>query len=255
MMTRIAYLASTLAPLLFTACAQQDAGSTPGADELAGESSADGDKADGNALQDTFGIYTAQKIGAFNCNNINNCTHVDLALAGKSTTACLGGAKAATCSVHTLDFSKLALSDAKTNKLMDALQASAATPEIGPQLLVRGKFQNNVDWITFQVTEVWMAQMAEGVTDGTFVMMRDNGRRCITAPCETINENRVNSTRSLDIDGLDFPSEMSSSLQNTLTTATAKADGLIVVGDRSHGKMSGQTTTLRTVNQAFVMVK
>ena len=70
------------------------------------------------------------------------------------------------------------------------LQASAATPEIGAQLLVRGKYVHgtnplypDVDWVTFQVTELWVAQLADGTVDGTFVMIRDNGRRCIDAPC------------------------------------------------------------------------
>ena len=256
MMTRTLGLALILGSSLFTACAQDASTTTPGDDELAGEAPSDGDKADGNALQDTFGIYTAQKVGAFECNGLGSCTHVDLALAGRSTTTCgTGGAAEKACSVHSLDFSRLSLTSAQTTNLMDKLQASAATPEIGPQLLVRGKFQNNVDWITFQVTEVWMAQMADAVTDGTFVMMRENGRRCITAPCQTLNENRLNSTRNLDMDGIDFPSEMTTTLQNKLTDATQKADGLIVVGDRTHGKVSGKATTLRAVNQAFVVVK
>jgi hypothetical protein len=256
MMTRTLSLALLLGSSLLTACTQEASTTTPGDDELAGESPSDGDKADGNALQDTFGIYTAQKVGAFECNGLGSCTHVDLALAGKSTTPCgTGGTASTACSVHLLDFSKLSLTSAQTSNLMDKLQASAATPEIGPQLLVRGKFLNNVDWITFQVTEVWVAQMADAVTDGTFVMMRENGRRCITTPCETLNESRLNSTRNLDMDGIDFPSEMGVAIQNKMNDATLKADGLIVVGDRTHGRVSGKTTTLRSVNQAFVVVK
>ena len=263
MMTRTLGLAFLLGSSLFTACAQDASSTTPGDDELAGESAADGDKADGNALQDTFGIYTAQKVGAFECNGLGSCTHVDLALAGRSSTTCADGSKGATCSVRYLDFSTLKLTSSQTANLQAKIQASASTPEIGAQLLVRGKYihgtnpnQPNVpDWVTFQVTEVWVAQMAEAVTDGTFVMLRENGRRCVTAPCATVNENRLNSSRNIDMHGLDLPSEMSTSIANKLGDATLVADGLIVVGDRTHGKVSGQATTLRSVNQAFVVVK
>ncbi len=263
MLTRTLGLAFLLGSTLLTACATESSTSIAGTDELAGESAADGDKADGNALQDTFGIYTATKVGAFECNGVGSCTHVDLALAGKSATTCADGTKGATCSVRTLDFSKLALSATALATAQSKLQASASTPEIGAQLMVRGKYvhgtnpsQPNVpDWVTFQVTELWTATVSGGVTDGTFVMLRDNAVRCITAPCPTVNENRLNSARNVDMHGLDYPTEMTSAQTAKLEAAMAKADGLIVSGDRTRGKTAGQVTTMRSINQAFVLVK
>jgi len=240
---------------LLGACATDAGGTTPGEDELAGESGNDGTKADENALQNTFGIYTAQKIGAFECNGLGSCTHVDLASAGRSTTTCADGSKAAACSVKFLDFSALGLTTTQTGTAMDKLQASAATPEIGPQLLVRGKFVAAGDSLTFSVTELWQAQLADASTDGTYVMVRDAGIRCITAPCPSLNENRINSTRNMNIDGIDWPEDLSSSLQGKIYDATTQADGVILAGDRTHGKQNGKVTNLRTVNQAFLRVK
>jgi hypothetical protein len=265
MMRNLSLAFFLLGSSLLTACATDSAssGSTPGDDVLAGESSADGDKADANALQDTFGIYTATKIGAFECNGVGSCTHVALALAGKASTTCADATKGATCSVRTLDFSKLALSGSALANAQAKLQASASTPEIGAQLLVRGKYvhstnpsQPNVpDWVTFQVTELWVATVEGAVTEGTYVMVRDNALRCITAPCPTVNEARLNSSRNLNMNGLDYPTEMTSTQTSKLEAAQAKADGLIVAGDRTNGKVSGQVTTLRSINQAFVFVK
>ena len=265
MLTRSLSLASLLlGSSLFTACTTESStGTTAGDDALAGETAADGSKADDNALQDTFGIYTATKIGAFECNGAGSCTHVELALAGKSSTTCADRTKGATCSVRTLDFSKLSLSTTALTNAQAKLQSSASTPEVGAQLLVRGKYihgsnpnQPNVpDWVTFQVTELWVATVDGAVTDGTFVMVRDNGLRCITAPCPTVNENRLNSARNLNMNGLDYPAEMTASQTSKLEAAIAKADGLIVAGDRTHGKVAGQATTLRSINQAFVVVK
>lgn len=265
MLTRTLSLACfLLGSSLLAGCATETApNTTAGDDELAGESAADGDKADDNALQDTFGIYTATKVGAFECNGAGSCTHVALALAGRSSTTCADATKGPTCSVRTLDFSKLSLSTSALANAQAKLQASASTPEIGAQLLVRGKYvhgtnpsQPNVpDWVTFQVTELWVATLDGAVTDGTYVMVRDNAVRCITAPCPTVNENRLNSSRNLDMHGLDYPTEMTSAQTSKLAAALGKADGLIVAGDRMHGKVAGQTTTLRSINQAFVVVK
>jgi hypothetical protein len=248
-----------LGSTLLSACALDAGGTTPGTDELAGDKGNDGSKADENALQDTFGIYTAQKIGAYECNGLGSCTHVDLASAGRSMTTCLDGSKAAACSVKFLDFATLGLTASQTDAATNKLQASAATPEIGPQLLVRGKFvtspQQGGDAVTFQVTELWTAQLPDATTDGTFVMVRDAGIRCITAPCPSLNENRINSTRNLNIEGIDWPEGLASSLQDKIYDATTKTDGVILAGDRTHGSENGKTTNLRTVNQAFLRVK
>jgi hypothetical protein len=253
---------------LITACATDTTGTTPGTDELAGENGQDGEKADGNALQDTFGIYTAQKVGAYECNGAGSCTHVDLVRAGRSTTTCADGSSKAACSVRGLDFTKLGLSSAKLTDAVNKLQASAATPEIGPQLLVRGKYIHSsnplypgVDWVELQVTELWVAQIKDAPTDGTLVMVRDNGRRCIDAPCGSIEEARLNSTRKADIDGLDWPQEYQKAvsspgwLPNQVDTAITKADGVIVAGDRTHGTLMHLPTTLRSINQVFLNVK
>jgi hypothetical protein len=254
-----AFIPFLLGSTLLAACATDAGTTTPGDDELAGDNGNDGSKADENALQDTFGIYTAQKIGAFECNGLGSCTHVDLASAGRSTTTCADGSKAGACSVKFLDFTALGLTTSQASAATAKLQASAATPEIGPQLLVRGKFvttpQQSGDAVTFQVTELWQAQLADASTDGTYVMLRDAGIRCITAPCPSLNENRINSTRNLNIDGIDWPEDLSDSLQSKIYDATTKVDGVILAGDRTHGKENGKTTNLRTVNQAFLRVK
>jgi hypothetical protein len=264
-MTRNLSIAFLLGTSL-VACATNDSpsGTTPGDDQLAGETN-DGEKADANALQDTFGIYTAQKVGAFECNGLGSCTHVALARANRSTTTCADGSTAATCEVRYLDFSKLSLSDAQTTDAMDKLQKSAATPEVGPQLLIRGKYihgtnalQPGVDWVTFEVDELWVAQLADGTIDGTFVMLRDNGRRCVDAPCQSVDEAKLNSSRHMNIDGVDFPSDFSSSLRDKVDAAINVADGVILTGERTNGTFEGQfhlQTILRTPDQIYLQVK
>lgn len=257
-----------LASLTFaslTACTATTAPTTvPADDELAGESG-DGEapKADG---YDTFGIYTAQKIGAFECNGAGSCTHVELARANRSTTTCADGKPAASCEVRTLDFSNLGLAADKLALVTGKLQASAATPELGPQLLVRGKYVHGTnptvqgaDWVTFQVSEVWVAQLDHGTLDGTFVMLRDSNIRCITAPCPATAEGRVNSSKAMNIDGMDWSatdttSALSADPEGDALAATSEPDGLIVNGTRTHAA-SGPAATYRAVGQSFLRVK
>jgi hypothetical protein len=252
--------------LLAACAAQTPSGTTPSDDPLAGETD-DGEKADGNGV-DTFGIYTAIKVGAFECNGAGSCTHVTLTRANRSTTYCADGTYKASCDVRSLDFSKLGLSSSKLGELTTKLQASANDPSIGAQLLVRGKYIHgtnqlypNVDWVTFQVTEVWESGMDDGTVDGTFVMLSDNGKRCFEPPCAATTENRLNSTRHADIDGLDWPQayqkEITSPgwLPNRVDDAMTQTDGVIVVGDRTTGTIMHLPEQLRSINQAYLLVK
>ncbi len=262
-------LASTMllgSALLFSACTSAPASSSTvlGDDELGGESN-DGEspKADGT---DTFGIMTAQKIGAFECNGAGSCTHVELARAGRSTTPCADLKTHATCAVRTLDFSKLNLSAKALAAVSTKLQASASTPAIGPQLLVRGQYVHgtnpvmpSLDWVTFQVSELWVAQLDNGTLDGTFVMVRDRGIRCITAPCPVFAETRVNSTRASNIEGLDWSDEQmadatTAAVADAVYEAETQPDGAIVNGFRTHSS-SGPASTFRSVEQVFLRVK
>jgi hypothetical protein len=255
-MTRFAYLIIAFSTL--TACATTGSTTTPGDDELSGETG-DGEQAKADGI-DTFGIYTATKIGAFECNGAGSCTHVELARANRSTTACADGTTSDHCDVRTLDFTKAGLSATKLDDVMAKLQASAADPSVGAQLLVRGKYVHGtnpvyqgVDWVTFQVTEVWAAQLDGGTLDGTFVMVSDNGKRCITAPCSSTTEARVNSSRTMDIDGLDFGD--ATDLSEKVYSAMTQPDGAIVNGFRTHGTISGRSTSLRSVEQVYLRVK
>lgn len=260
---RLAYttVASTLALSLFGACAT-DSSTVAGDDQLAGETG-DGEAAKADGI-DTFGIFTAQKVGAFECNGVGSCTHVALTRANRSTTTCADGSSKASCDVRTLDFSKLHLSSSKLADVQAKLQASAATPEIGAQLLVRGAYVHGtnptapgVDWVTFQVTEVWAAQLPNGTLDGTFVMVGLNNIRCITAPCPTVSEARVNSTRQMNTEGLDWQdnaAQAPSALQDAISEAMGTPDGVIVTGFRTHDA-AHSSTNLRTVEQAFLRVK
>src|SRR5439155_25543260 len=122
-MIRTLSLVSMLSASLF-ACATDSSGTTIGDDEL-GDETGDGEVAKADS-QDNFGYVEIRKIGAFECNGVGSCTHVEINRANRTTTTCADGTTAAACEARTLDLSALKLSPAKIDSVMSALQASAA---------------------------------------------------------------------------------------------------------------------------------
>ncbi|MBA3391495.1 MAG: hypothetical protein H0T89_02570 [Deltaproteobacteria bacterium] len=83
------------------------------------------------------------------------------------------------------------------------------------------------------VSELWVPGSETGVVDGVFVLAKDNGVRCITTPCPSIGETRLNANRAATIDTIDFAA--SGADDATIEAASqdiAAGPGVIVVGDR-----------------------
>jgi len=86
---------------------------------------------------------------------------------------------------------------------------------------------------TLSVSEVWLPGSTTGTVDGVFVLAKDNGVRCITAPCASIAETRLNANRAAAISSLD----LAASGADAATIEAASADvaggpGVLLVGDR-----------------------
>jgi hypothetical protein len=247
----------SLTSILLAACAAHTP-TTPGPDELAGENGQDGEAPKADDPYNNFGLYEARKIGAFECNGAGTCTHIEFDRANRSTMTCADGTSHATCTARTFDMSSLPLSASKLDAVTNALQRQAEDPSLDTQVLVRGVFVHGTnptqdgDWVTFAPTEIWLAQKAYGTTDGTFVRLNDNNIRCITSPCPTIHEGRLNSSRGMDIDGIDFGDD--DALQDAVDGALSTTDGVIVVGNRTYGEQ-GSSDKLRTTNQVYLRVK
>lgn len=69
--------------------------------------------------------------------------------------------------------------------------------------LLRGSIRPQGRFGMLRVSEVWQAASANQPT-GRFFRVRDRGVRCIAAPCATHREERLNSTNSRNIAGVDL---------------------------------------------------
>lgn len=249
-MLRTLSFASLFATSILTFGCTADQPTTPGTDELAGENGQDGEtpKADG---VDNFGFLAVTPTHAV-CTSPLFCVNYSVARVNRSTTQCWGGSYAASCRIHDINWANLGLSPSKITKLEAAIDST--TDATGPQVLVRGELKNFVEFTELEPTEVWIAQRTGGKADGTFVRIFDRGIRCITAPCPQFEEGRLNSTREMAIDGLDYGNSAEDALQERVYDATTKPTGAIVVGDRSTRSAGSFVEKLRTVNQVFLPV-
>lgn len=251
LMLRIPSLALIFA--LVPACTTPSS-TTPAADELAGENGQDGEAAKADAAHDNFGYLALEKDGAFNCNNPLTCTPYKLTRPNRSSVTCNDNQLHPSCLVKAINFDKLGLSQDQQSTIANALQAEAADPTIGIQVLVKGQYKIYVDFLAFEASEVWMAQRADGTTTGTWVRVTDNGRRCIDTPCGSFDEERLNSNRAMRIDGLDFGTSYDDALATATYQQASSPAGAIVVGARTHGQLIRLPTTLRTVDQVFLPI-
>jgi hypothetical protein len=83
---------------------------------------------------------------------------------------------------------------------------------------------------TLRVTESWQAASDHAVS-GSFYRVRDRGLRCITFPCPTHHEAKLNSTVSRNIAGVDLTGVAApENAVSEASTAMTGSDGVLVAG-------------------------
>jgi hypothetical protein len=237
--------------LLLGACAaQQPSNIQPGDDELAGETG-DGEQPKADAAHDSFGFVSIHRSTDTSQNPLFG-TRYTLERTNRTTMKCNDDQYHADCGVHAINWGSL--SQTQVDKLEKMLDDELSGAKVGTQILVKGQFKIYVDFSAFEVSEVWAAQLADGNDNGTFVQVFDNNIRCITAPCPTIEEDKLNSSKTANTEGLAFDADASTSLQ-TKVNAAIGTTGAIVVGDREMRSAVSFVDTLRSVNQVYLPVK
>jgi hypothetical protein len=170
-----------------------------------------------------------------------------------SATKCHDAANRAECYTPELDWSQSGLSQEQ----QDALVGKAASVGEGVHAVVRGRFapKNLTTPIPtlgrFIVTEAWVAQ-GEGGSDGVFAKVFENGIRCIAAPCPSLTEKALNSSRTMNISDVDFAAgDFTQDAIDGLINDYVAPGGIIVAGDRYSYKVGGRWGKGRTATQAY----
>jgi hypothetical protein len=173
----------------------------------------------------------------------------------RDTTVCVDGQEAESCYAPVLDWSQANLSADQQSKLIAAADKDATTS--GVYGVVRGGLASTngtprPELGRFVISEAWVAE-GEGVSEGAFVRVKDNGLRCFAAPCPSLSETTLNTPRATNIAELDWtPSGLTDREIETLTGLLSSPDGILIAGDRYTVQENGQTAKGRTVTNAYV---
>ena len=170
----------------------------------------------------------------------------------RDTTICVDGQEAETCYTPVFDWSEANLSEEQQSKLLDAASKDATSS--GVYGIVRGELAPTnttprPELGRFVISEAWVAE-GDGVSEGAFVRVKDNGLRCFAAPCPNLTETTLNTPRSTNIAELDWtPSGLSDREIEAFTQLLSSPDGILVAGYRY--VVHEQTAEGRTVTAAY----
>ncbi len=226
-------------------CSAQDAES--GDDGLT-ESIDNGDASKADALSTTATYYTIRR--DFRKCAAPRCGGWYVKRVNFATTKCANGTTAAECYVSEADFAPLGLSDEELGTFQADLDHSVVRGVIGSKTV--GTFGNVGK---FKVTEGWHAATATAPV-GYLYNVKDNGIRCITFPCFSLHEAKLNSTVSGNLSDADF-SENDASADQIDAAQNALASGIILSGVNVAVPHAGPAGTGKelVVSQIYFRVK
>jgi len=247
MLSRIALAALTLTGPVLTACTDQIA------DELDVADASEGDAGKADISGGTYTYYFV-KPDLKRC-AAPFCGGVYFRLANAETTRCLDGSKAEWCYAAGQNTSRLGLGEVGTGKYLDALNSAAFGDD--SKVLVRATIGSK-DWgkalgrfAELRPTEAWIGQTASEAV-GPLAKIEDSGIRCITAPCPSLRERKLNSSVRVDIAELGW--DKAGATDDQIGTALDKmhTDGLIVAGYRYSVSGPGGQAKARGVTQFYL---
>jgi len=117
------------------------------------------------------------------------CGGLFVHLVNRSRTTCGDGLRHPTCYVASVDLGNLGVSDSTQSRLVGLISAGRALVR---GRLVRGRIQDFPELDTLVASEVWKASSSTDPPVGTFRRLRDNGVRCIAAPCFSTDALKLN---------------------------------------------------------------
>lgn len=174
-------------------------------------------------------------------------------------TRCHDGQFAAMCYTPVLDWSEAGVSEALQGKLLDAASQGALSGDV--DAIVRGRFAPTNSTTPdpslgrFVITEAWQAD-GGAPAQGAFVRVRDNGLACLVAPCPSITETTLNTSRVTDIAEIDWaPSGLSDREVSGQIDAMSAPGGILIAGDRFTVTGPGGTAKARTATAVYARLR
>ncbi len=240
-----AFTLALIAPL-FAACTDVAVD-----DEFATEETADLDE----SKADLGGTYTYYEVfgDARRCAS-PYCGGNFVKRVNHATTRCADGRLAERCYVASTDFARLGLSEAALDQVRGAVGYVGET-----RLVMRGTIGKR-NWGVvglqpeFRPSEAWVGQ-GPNAADGPFAKVEDAGIRCITTPCPSLREKKLNSSATAMLSELGWDASGATEDQITKGVEELFANGIIIAGDRYNVRGAGGTGKARTVTQFYSQIR
>ncbi len=145
----------------------------------------------------------------------------------QALTQCADGSARTQCYVSEVDYSHLGLSGDRLTSFQAAALAGRAL--LRGVILPGPSFGNSGPLGKLAVSEGWLAA-TNTAPEGPFFRVRDNGLRCITTPCFSIHEHRLNTLQHRDISSVDLSRKGASAAKVEAGLAAINAASLLVAG-------------------------
>lgn len=214
------------------------------ADELAGESSQDGEAGKGDSAA-AFGFFAVDN-DLRACSFDARCGGFFVSRPNRTSTICGRGSQGERCYVDGLDWSGTALPESVARGYEEMLRK-------GEKLILKGSIAPHPadQGSMFAVTEVWLPRSETGANEGVAVLVKDNGIRCFRAPCPSMTEFRVNSNRFAAITDLDLAASGADERSIEIGMGALYEDGVLVFGDRYYPQKDASPVVARRANQFY----
>ena len=219
-------------------------------DELDVDDAAVGDAAKADAAGGTYTYYLVQWDNKRCLVASPSCGGYYYRLANATKTTCLDNKKADKCYAAAEDFTATGLNETMVQKVIE---------NQGPhEVLMRAtigskKYGKAGTFAHINVKEAWLAQgPGPAAGAGPLMKIEDSGVRCITYPCPSLRDKRLNSSVSATIADLQW--DRSGANDRLISQALDKmhTDGLIVSGDRTSVTGPGGEGKARSVTQLWL---
>ncbi len=236
-MKKCSFVFLAVAAMFSQACVEEDA---PTGDELDVESADSDGKSDAPGSEN-YTYYTVR-------HDIRRCAFPMcggfwVSRVNRENLKCHDGKTKSECYVAEIDWSALGLDESQLDAARGAVQ-----PLFKGRLQTRG-YGDLGDWGVLQPWEIW-AGNSDVAPYGVFTKVSDSGIRCITAPCNSLHEAKLNAALEADIAALDFePSGANEDEISKAYDALASSDGLLIAGYRYYERINGQWAKGRDVSQ------
>lgn len=221
-------------------------------DEFAAEDTTEID----DSKADAGGTYTYYEVSADMRRCVSpRCGGFWVSRVNRSDTRCFDGTYAESCYVAEIRWSMLGLSPETTDQINGIIHGPGTGKVLMRGTLVAKSFGTAIGRLgEFKPTEAWLGQ-GPNAPSGPMAIVEETGVRCISSPCNSFREKKLNASAAASIAelGWDTADVTDDQIGNAITELFVR--DIIIAGDRYTVHGPGGSAKARTVTQFYTRAR